>query len=53
MGLVLSNSDFSIKGEKKEIYFKFAWKERLWESRISLHNIAAKAMWILHLLGYK
>lgn len=53
MYLILPNSDFAIKGEKKNLFFKFAWKERLWESCISLHIITGKAVWILYLLGYK
>lgn len=53
MGLVLSYSDFPvIEGEKKSI-FKSARKKRLWENSISLHNITGRAVWILHLLGYK
>lgn len=53
MGLVLSHSDFPVKGKEKNLIFSLSEKKRCWENSISLYNITGRAVWILHLLGYK
>lgn len=53
MGLVLSYSDFPVKAGKKNLFLSLREKKRLWENSISLHKITGRAVWILHLLGYK
>lgn len=52
MGFVLSYSDFVTKGEKN-LFLSLHEKRDSGKAVISLHNITGRAMWLLHLLGYK